>query len=229
MARTRTSATTHSINATSNPTQTLNGFGLAELAPFTFERRYAKNAREESLQLYAGHDDVSGVLKFVLSRVRVSLYINMFGYDDDELNEILMRKALDPDVAVLITLDRSQAGGKHEKLLLDIDRQKNLAVFNTHFVLGLSSTHRISTTRGFVADGVVGCEGSINWSARSGEGTFSVVGNQPRSAHKEPDDLYTIFTNADAIARFQTELIAEHMNAQNQIYRAPVRRKEPGR
>ena len=55
----------------------------------------------------------------------------MFGYDDDELNDILMKLALDPSVTMLVTLDKSQASGKHEKALLNRDRKKNLALFNT--------------------------------------------------------------------------------------------------
>lgn len=54
----------------------------------------------------------------MLSRVRVCLYLNMFGYDD-ELNAILMAKVLDPNVTMLITLDKSRAGGKDEEALLD--------------------------------------------------------------------------------------------------------------
>ena len=32
-------------------------------------------------------------------------------YDDPELNDILMKLALDPTVTMLVTLDKSQAGG----------------------------------------------------------------------------------------------------------------------
>ena len=56
-----------------------------------------------------------GILKHVLSRVSVSLYLNMFGYDDDELNDILITIAEDSTITMLVTLDKSQSGGKHEK------------------------------------------------------------------------------------------------------------------
>jgi hypothetical protein len=162
-----------------------------------------------------GRDDVHDILKYVLSRVRVSLYLNMFGYDDDELNAILMAKALDPNVTMLITLDKSQAGGAHEKALLDADRKSALAAFNTYFVIGQSSTHQISHTKGFVADGRVGGEGSVNWSA-SGEGTFVVTGRAGGPGYKAQNNTQTIFTDRDSVGRFQTELIAEHMAAENQ-------------
>ena len=41
----------------------------------------------------------------------------MFEFDDDELNDILMKIALDDTVTMLVTLDWSQVGGKHEKAL----------------------------------------------------------------------------------------------------------------
>ena len=90
---------------------------------------------------FVGRDDVHDILAYVLSRARVSLYLNMFGYDDEVLNAIIMKKVVDPSVTVVITLDKSQSGGKHEKALLAADRQKALAEFNTHFTIGQSLTH----------------------------------------------------------------------------------------
>jgi hypothetical protein len=80
--------------------------------------------------------------------VSVSLYLNMFGYDDDALNGILMAKALDPHITMLITLDESQSKGVHAKKLLDSDIAKNPNAYNTHFVTGTSETHQISHTKG---------------------------------------------------------------------------------
>ena len=103
----------------------------------------------------------------------------------------------------------------HEKLLLDADRKQALAQFNTHFVVGQSATHQISHTKGFVADGKVGGEGSVNWSA-SGEGTFVVTGHSGGPGYKAQNNTQTIFTDVDSLRRFQAELIAEHMTAHNQ-------------
>jgi hypothetical protein len=138
-----------------------------------------------------------------------------------------MAKALDPSVTMLITLDKSQAGGTHEKALLDADRRHVLAKFNTYFAIGQSSTHQISHTKGFVADGKVGGEGSVNWSA-AGEGTFVVAGQPGGPGFKAQNNTQTIFTDPDSVSRFQTELIAEHMTAesqQEQITPDPKRRQ----
>ena len=108
-------------NVIGDRSQSLQAFDLLALQQYTQEKAYSPTASKNFHLFFVGRDDVHDVLKHVLSRVRVSLYLNMFGYDDDELNEILMAKAMDPNIAMLITLDKSQAGGQHEKMLLDAE------------------------------------------------------------------------------------------------------------
>jgi hypothetical protein len=203
------------INASNDNSQSLQTFDLLDLAQYTQEKAYSNNASKDFHLFYVGCDDVHNILKHILSRVCFSLYLNMFGFDDEELNEILMQKAVDPSITMLITLDKSQSGGPHEKKLLDSDIAENPTVFNTHFVLGQSLTHNISHTKGFVADGRVGGEGSTNWSA-SGEGTFVVAGKAGGPGYKAQNNTQMIFTDPDAISRFTAELIAEHLIAKNQ-------------
>src|SRR5580704_3274753 len=93
-------------NTLGDNTQSLQTFLLPELAQYTQEKTYATNASKDFHLFYVGRDDVHDVLKHVLSRVSVSLYINMFGFDDEELNDILMAKAADPQVTMMITLDK---------------------------------------------------------------------------------------------------------------------------
>src|SRR5580765_3698187 len=111
-------------NVIDDDTKTLQTFDLLDLQQYTQEKTYATTASKDFHLFYVGRDDVHDILKHVLSRVSVSLYLNMFGYDDDELNDILMKLATDASVTMLVTLDKSQAGGKHEKALLDLDRKK---------------------------------------------------------------------------------------------------------
>jgi PLD-like domain len=200
-------------NVLGDPTQNLQTFELKDLALFTKEATFSTNASKDVHLFYVGRDDVHDILKYILSRVTVSLYLNMFGFDDSELNNILMQKALNPAVTMLITLDQSQAGGVHEKALLEADQKYNLAAYNTHFVIGQSLTHQISHTKGFVADGRVAAEGSTNWSA-SGEGTFVVNGQAGGPGYKAQNNTQSVITDPDTIVRFQTELITEHMIAQ---------------
>lgn len=211
MAATRKSPS----NALGDPARSLQTFSLSDLQQYTKEKAYATSASKDFHLFYVGRDDVHDVLKHVLSRVSVSLYLNMFGFDDDELNDILMAKAMDPSVTMLITLDKSQAGGIHEKKLLASDIAKNPAAYNTHFVVGQSLTRQISHTKGFVADGKVGGEGSTNWSA-SGEGTFIIAGQAGGPGYKAQNNTQSIFTDQDTIGRFTAELIAEHLTAKAQ-------------
>ena len=191
----------------------LHDFTLSDLDLCMAGARVSANASKDFRLMFVGKDDVHRALRHVLSRVRVSLYLNMFGYDDDELNDIVMGIAHDPSITCLITLDKSQAGGVHEKRLLDSDAAKDPEGFKTHFVIGQSATHQISHTKGFVADGVVGAEGSTNWST-SGEGTFVVKGQAGGKGYKAQNNTQTFFTDPEAVARFQAELIAEHVAAQ---------------
>ncbi len=212
-------------NVINDPTQSLQTFDLLDLQQYTQEKVYSTTASRDFHLFYVGRDDVHSILKHVISRVSVSLYLNMFGYDDPELNDILMKLALDPTVTMLVTLDKSQAGGKREKALLELDRKKNLALFNTHvaeldapvreITIGQSATHQISHTKGFVADGKVAGEGSTNWSA-SGEGQFVNPGKAGGPGYKAQNNTQSIITDPDTISRFSAELVAEHLIAQKQ-------------
>jgi hypothetical protein len=190
----------------------LQAFSLSDLEQFTKEGKFASNASKDFHLFYVGRDDVHGILKYLLSRASVSLYLNMFGYDDEELNQECMRCAEDPSVTTVITLDKSQAGGQHEKLILDSDAAKNPKAFNTHFVIGQSATHQITHTKGGVLDGRVGFEGSTNWSD-AGEGTFVVTGKPGGPGYKAQNNTLAVFTDPDTIARFTAELVAEHLAA----------------
>ena len=191
----------------------LQSFTVADMDQYTLEGQASPRASGDFRLLYVGRDNVHEALKHVLSRVTVSLYLNMFGYDDEDLNALIMGIVHNPNIACLITLDKSQAGGVHEKRLLQSDAAQDPEGFRTHFVVGQSATHQISHTKGFVADGLVGAEGSTNWST-SGEGTFVATGKPGGVGYRAQNNTQSFFTCPDAVTRFQAELIAEHVAAQ---------------
>lgn len=193
----------------------LVNFTLWDLGRFTKEGEIADASNKDFHLFYVGRDDVHGVLKYLLGSVTTSLYLNMFGYDDQELNLIVMRQILDPSITALITLDKSQAGGKTEKALLTADKKHNLKAFGSHFTIGQSATHQISHTKGGVLDGRVGFEGSVNWST-SGEGTFVLKGQPGGKGYKAQNNTLAVFTDLDNVNRFQAELILEHTIATTQ-------------
>jgi hypothetical protein len=191
----------------------LQAFTLAELAQFTREKSFAPDASPDFHLFYVGRDDVHGILKYLWGKVESSAYLNMFGFDDDELNGLVMAAVNDPQITTVITLDKSQAGGVHERTLLASDAAKNPAAYQAHVVVGNSATSQISHTKGGVLDGRVGFEGSTNWS-RSGEGTFVVGQTAPGGVgYIAQNNTLAVFVDTDTTNRFTAELIAEHLSA----------------
>lgn len=198
------------------PKPSLQTFVLSDLAQFTREGTYATDASADFHLFYVGRDDVHEILKYLWGRVTVSAYLNMFGYDDEELNDLVMAVAEDPQATAVYTLDRSQADGVHEKRILESNAAKDPAVFQAHFAIGQSATHQISHTKGGVLDGRVGFEGSTNWSA-SGEGTYVTGQTAPGGpGYKAQNNTLAVFTDPDTLARFTAELIQEHLVAVSQ-------------
>jgi hypothetical protein len=156
------------------PSDTLQSFTLDDLAQYTCEGTFGPTASPDFRVFYVGRDNVHGVLVHLFSRVRLSVKMNMFGYDDDQLNQILIGLVQDPRVMVQVTLDKSQSTGVHEKAILQSDVAKDPEGYAADFAVGQSDTHQISHTKGGVLDGIVAFEGSTNWSA-SGEGTGIVL------------------------------------------------------
>jgi hypothetical protein len=194
----------------------LQGFQLTDLAQFTREGQFARDASPDFHLFFTGRDDVHGVLRYLWSRVGVSAYLNMFGYDDPALNDLVMAVAENPLATAVYTLDKSQAGGVHERAILASDAAADPAAFAAHFAIGQSATHQITHTKGGVLDGRVGFEGSVNWSA-SGEGTFIAGKTGPGGpGYRAQNNTLAVFTDPDTLSRFTAELVAEHLVAVSQ-------------
>jgi hypothetical protein len=194
----------------------LQEFHLDDLAGYTAEGAFGPTASDDFRGFYVGRDDVHGVLKHLLSAVTLSVKMNMFGYDDQELNDILMGLVKDPSVMVSVTLDRSQASGAHERAILAADEAASGAGFANDFVVGESQTHQISHTKGGVLDGIVAFEGSTNWSA-SGEGTGITLGQDKQvPGFKAQNNTLVVYTSAYEIAKFAARLDYEHAVAADQ-------------
>lgn len=198
------SADRSAVVAVQDPTSTLHHFSLDDLAPFKRERSFATDDALEFRAFYVGRDDVHGVLAYLLARCSRSLKLNMFGYDDDTLNAVIAHLIESDHVYVQGTLDRSQAGGTHERKIL---AGWSKAV-RSSFAIGTSATHQISHTKGGVIDGLVAFEGSTNWSA-SGEGTI-VAADGSDVGRKSQNNTLLVYTNLVELATFGAELDEEH-------------------
>ena len=205
---------TDSAPAPSRPT--LQQFSLDDLAVYTLEQAFGPTASPDFRVFYVGRDDVHGVLMHLFNRVSISVKMNMFGYDDDALNQVLMGLVQDPSVMIQVTLDRSQAAGPSEKAILSSDEAQDQAGFANDFVVGESATSQISHTKGGVLDGIVAFEGSTNWSS-SGEGTgISLTAAKQAPGFKAQNNTLAVYVNTYEIAKFAARLDYEHAIAAKQ-------------
>ena len=161
---------------------------------------------------FVGRDDVHGVLLTLLSQEKLSLKLNMFGYDDEELNNTIMALIKDPNIHCQISLDKSQSGGVHEKNIIAADEANDAADFANSFVILQSATHQISHTKGGVLAGQgLYFEGSTNWSASGeGQGISLLPGINSVKGYKAQNNTLLVSANHVNLSRFSTQLDKEH-------------------
>ena len=200
-----------SIDTTTAPSRsTLQHFTLDDLAAYTAEQGFGPTASPDFRVFYVGRDDVHGVLMHIFTRVSLSVKMNMFGYDDNDLNKILMGLVQNPAVMVQVTLDKTQASCPTEKAILSSDTAQDQKGFANDFAVGESSTGQISHTKGGILDGIVAFEGSTNWSC-SGEGTgISLTTAKQAPGFKAQNNTLAVYINPYEIAKFTARLDYEH-------------------
>jgi hypothetical protein len=200
---------------------TLQQFNLNDLAVYTAEHAFGPTASADFRVFYVGRDDVHGILLHLFSRVSLSVKMNMFGYDDEDLNNVLMQLVANPSVLVQVTLDKSQAAGAHEKSIIGSDMAQDAAGFANDFVVGDSATGQISHTKGGILDGIVAFEGSTNWSTSS-EGTgISLTAAKQSPGFKAQNNTLAVYVNPYEIAKFAARLDYEHAVAAAKAQPAP--------
>jgi phosphatidylserine/phosphatidylglycerophosphate/cardiolipin synthase-like enzyme len=136
------------------------------LAQYKAEGRFLDGYPDDQRTFFSPRDNVHGLLVALLGSAQHSIVVNMFGYDDDELNKIIQAKLADQNVYVQMSLDRSQSTTAHEKQIL---ASWNNNAFGNSIAVGTSSVHNaISHLKIVIVDGVYTVKGSTNWSL-SGE------------------------------------------------------------
>lgn len=113
---------------------------------------------------YSPVDQVHSVMRDVIASARHSVIMCMYGFDDDELADVIHAKLADPGIVVQLTLDSSQAAGRHERLLLGREQYPASSV-----AIGRSEKGAIVHLKAIVIDGEIVINGSTNLSG-SGEG-----------------------------------------------------------
>src|ERR1700733_6102854 len=186
---------------------------LAVLGQFTPEGQLTPGYGDHYLFL-VGRDDAHGILLHLLTAETMGLKFNMFGYDDEPLNDAVVALMANPNCAVQGTLDKSQAGGVHEKKILAPDLANDPDFYNS-IVVNESPTRQIAHTKGGVLIAQqIGWEGSTNWS-KSGEGTGIdlklAAGQETAPGYQARDNTLLVSANPVFLSRFTQRLDVEHI------------------
>ena len=108
---------------------------------------------------YAPVDDVHGALVQIVESAQRSIVLAMYGFDDEELAKAIGEKLEAENVYVQLTFDSSQAGGQHERALLQAESYPASSV-----AVGRSEHGAIMHMKELVVDGTILVTGSTNWS-----------------------------------------------------------------
>lgn len=150
---------------------------------------------------YSPIDDVHGVLAALIQSARTSIVVAMYGYDDDELAALIAQHLDNPAMHCQITLDRSQAGGVHEKALMTKYRAE---MESNSVAIGTSEKSAIMHRKMAIIDGVWRISGSTNWST---------------SGETLQDNELTVIRHATVAAEARAILDLEHVKALTQMSR----------
>jgi phosphatidylserine/phosphatidylglycerophosphate/cardiolipin synthase-like enzyme len=168
-------------------------FSWEELAQYKSERRFLDGYPADQRSFFSPRDSLHPLLASLLSSAQHSLVLNMYGYDDDELDAIIREKLDSDHVYVQMSLDKSQAGGAHEKALLA--KWSNTG-FGNSIAIGTSEVkHAISHLKVLIVDGVYTVTGSTNWSI---------------SGESEQDNQLTLNRNAVVASELRAVLDLNH-------------------
>lgn len=130
-----------------------------------FKAKPVTKASAKVRRFYAPIDDVHGALVMLLGSARHSISLAMYGYDDDELAAMVAGALQDPQIFVSVTLDKSQAAGVHERVILTKYQHE---MTGNSVAIGTSERGAIMHRKMLIVDGVWLVTGSTNWS-QSGE------------------------------------------------------------
>jgi phosphatidylserine/phosphatidylglycerophosphate/cardiolipin synthase-like enzyme len=167
-------------------------FSWDRLAQYKAEGRFLDGYPEDYRTFWAPRDDIHALLRDLTASAQHSVVVNMFGFTDETLMQLLQSKLQSSNVYVQISLDRSQAKGTTEAALL----KKYLNDYEGNSVaIGTSSKLAISHLKIVIVDGVYSVTGSTNWSL---------------SGEEKQDNQLTVSRNAVVAAETRAVLDRNH-------------------
>jgi len=188
---------------------------LQELGQFTPEGKLTPGYGDHYL-FFVGRDDVHSILMKIIAAETLEFDWNMYGFADQEINELILSKIKTNSVVMQGTLDKSQSSGASEKELLSLDEVQDPTGFANSIAIGQSATHQISHTKGgvLVAQSMW-FEGSTNWSvAGEGNGISLKADVKNPSGWRAQNNSLLVSTNPIGLSRFKSQLLVEHRIAQ---------------
>lgn len=127
----------------------------------------------------------------VVSSAAHSVVANHYGFDDQQISDLLLGKSADPEIAFVLNLDETQAAGVHEKALLAAWQSH----VGTSVAVGQSLKHAISHLKVTVIDGLYVLSGSTNLSL---------------SGEQKQDNELRITRNPLLAARYSSVIMLNH-------------------
>jgi phosphatidylserine/phosphatidylglycerophosphate/cardiolipin synthase-like enzyme len=176
--------------------QSLSVLDKYKVTPFS--PGYPDNART----FYSPVDNVHGALTDLVQSANKSLVIAMYGYDDDQLNQVIQGQLTSNSVYVQMSLDSTQAAGVHEKdILANLSKWENQKVGNS-IAIGKSEKGAIMHLKLVIVDGLDVITGSTNWST---------------SGETQQDNQLTVIRDALVAAEARTRVDFIHDNMLKQM------------
>src|SRR6202161_135911 len=166
---------------------TVTTFDWEDLAQYKAESRFLDGYPSDRRTFFSPRDKVHPLLLWLIGSAQHSLALNMYGYDDKELDQAIRDKLDSDHVFVQMSLDKSQAAGKTEKAVL--------ATWSNNDFGTSSVKHAISHLKVLIVDGVYTVTGSTNWSL---------------SGESEQDNQLTIDRNAVVASEMRAQLALNH-------------------
>jgi phosphatidylserine/phosphatidylglycerophosphate/cardiolipin synthase-like enzyme len=142
---------------------------------------------------------IHALLVHLIRSATKSVVLNMFGYDDEEIDAEIHKHSHNPKIYLQMSLDSTQARGVHEKALL---AQWNNDGVGNSIAIGQSAKHAISHLKVLIVDGEYVVTGSTNWSI---------------SGEEKQDNQLTVIRSAIVAAGYRAILDINHTEMLKQM------------